>query len=357
LSACAPSIIATNAPFLASMRNFVFVLLFIGGMIITNSCQTKENKVKVGFLFSDFNSSRWEREANYFKERINSLGGEALIAVAGGDEAKQYSQAKEFISQGVQVLIITAANANTAAAIVRDAHNSGVKVIAYDGLIRNAELDYLVGFDLEEVGELQAQYVLKKRPEGNYIILNGDKVHQAAIDMNNGIMKILGPAINDKKIDIIYSAWIENWSGTNAFFYANKILEFSGKKIDAIIAANDGIAGGVADELRARGITNTILLTGQDGDLDACNRIYNGEQTMTVYKSSKLIAYAAADLALKIARNEKPEGLKYLFNGRLDIPTVLLEPIAVDKANIESTIIAEGIYSLDEFINYTKSDN
>lgn len=338
------------------LKKILYLFIILSAFTTIQSCQKAEKKFKVGFLFSDFNAERWEREANYFKERILELGGEAMIAVADGDEVKQYRQAQEFINAGVDVLVITASNANTAAAIVRDAHKKGIKVIAYDGLIRNAELDYLVGFDLEKVGKLQAEYVLKKNPSGNFILFNGDKIHNAALEMNQGINQVLGPEIEKGKIKIIFSGWIENWSGKNASFVTGKIFEFAGVKIDAIIAANDGIAGGVAEELKSRGMAEEYTITGQDGDLPACHRILNGTQTMTVYKSSKLIAYATADLAFKIAKNEKPEGLKYRFNGRLDVPTVLLDPVIVDKSNIESTIIADGIYTMQQIMNFSNTN-
>lgn len=337
------------------MSYLKYLLVAIISMLLLNSCEVDKKPIKVGFLFSDFNSPRWERESIYFKNRMTELGAEALIEVADGDEVKQYKQAQELIEKGVDVIVITASNTNTAAAIVRDAHKKGIKVIAYDGLILHADLDYLVGFDLEKVGVLQAEYVINKTPSGNYVILNGDRVHSAAAEMYAGILKVLKPAIENQKIKLVYIAWIENWSGTNAKYYSEKIFEFSGKKIDAIIAANDGIAGGVAKEINRRNLLNQITLTGQDGDLAACNRILKGQQSMTVYKSGKLIAYATADLAYKVARNEKIEGLKFLYNGRLDVPTVLLEPITVDKSNLESIIVADGIYTMDEILNYKES--
>jgi D-xylose transport system substrate-binding protein len=336
------------------MKIKFFNLIIIASLILFNSCQTEKKKVIVGFLFSDFNSPRWERESILFKEKISELGGEAIIAVAGGDEVKQYNQAQEFINQGVDVIVITASNANTAAAIVREAHKKGIEVIAYDGLILNTDLDYLVGFDLEKVGELQADYVFKKNPTGNYVILNGDKIHSAAVEMNNGVNKVLKQSIESQKINIIYSAWIENWSSINAQYYIEKIIEFSGNKIDGIVAANDGIAGGVAKILKERGMEGQITLTGQDGDIDACSRILKGEQSMTVYKSSKLIAHATADLAFRVAKHERTEGLTYRFNGRLDVPSLLLDPISVDKSNMESTIVADGIYTMDEIINFSE---
>jgi D-xylose transport system substrate-binding protein len=339
------------------MKIKLFYYFWLTGFLLINSCQTKDDKVLVGFLFSDFNSPRWERESILFKEKITELGGETIIAVAGGDEVKQYNQAQEFINQGVDVIVIAASNANTAAAIVRDAHKNGIEVIAYDGLILNTDLDYLVGFDLEKVGELQADYVFKKNPTGNYVILNGDKIHSAAVEMNNGALKVLKSSIESQKISLIYNGWIENWSSINAQFHIEKIVEFSGIKIDAIIAANDGIAGGVAKVLIEKGLEGQITLTGQDGDIDACNRILKGEQTMTVYKSSRLIAHSTAELAYKVAQDQKTEGLKYRFNGRLDVPSLLLDPISVDKSNLESTIVADGIYTMAEIFNFSEAKN
>lgn len=336
------------------MKHILSIFTILVMLFFLGSCNADKKTIKVAFLFNDFNIPRWEREANLFKERITELGGEVSIEVADGDDVKQHSQVTEQLKNGVDVIVITVTNAVTAAAIVREAHENGVKIIAYDGLILNSDLDYLVGFDLVKVGELQAQYIQDKKPTGNYVLLNGDKAHTAAYEMYSGVKKVLDPAINNKSIDILYTGWIENWSGDNAYYYFDKIVEFSNKKIDAVIAANDGIASGVAKVLRERGMENQILVTGQDGDLSACYRIMKGEQTMTVYKSSKSIAYAAAELAMKVARNEKINDLQTRFNGRVDVPSMILNPIAVDKTNLESTVVAEGVYTMDEILNYAE---
>ena len=332
---------------------FLKLVALIAAVLIFSTCKTGKKDVKVGFLFSDYNVPRWERERDYFIERMNEKGMEVIVDVANGDATRQHNQALDFISKGVDVLVMTVTNANTAAAIVRDAHDAGVKVIAYDGLIYNTELDYLVGFDLTKVGELQAEYVFDKIPEGNYVIFNGDRAHAAASDMNKGIMKVIGSAIKEGKINLVYNGWIENWSSTNGNYFSNKVLEFSNTNIDAFIAANDAIAAGVATELNERNPENKIVITGQDGELDACNRILNGQQSMTVYKSSKLIAYAAADLACKVALNEKIDGLETRYNGRVHVPALILNPIVVDKSNLEQTIVADGIFTMDDIINYS----
>jgi D-xylose transport system substrate-binding protein len=185
----------------------IFISLLVAILLL--ACQTSDNKVKVGFLFANFDIPRWGLERDIFTKKINELGGEVLIADAKSDALVQYNQAIDFINKGVDVLVITVANANTAAAIVREAHKKNVKVIAYDGLIYNSDLDYLVGFDLERVGRLLGEYVLDKKPEGNYVIFNGDKAHAAAEEINTGLMEIIKPSIESKKINVVYNGWME----------------------------------------------------------------------------------------------------------------------------------------------------
>jgi len=335
---------------------YIKIVVFLLFIWVLNACQTSDDKAKVGLLFNDYNIPRWERERDFFKEKMAELGCEVMVDVANNDPSRQHAQALDFIAKGADVLVMTSVNANTAATIVRAAHEAEVKVIAYDGLIYNTELDYLVGFDLRKVGELQAQYVFDKMPSGNYVIFNGDKAHAASTEMNEGIMKVLNAPIESGKIKLIYNGWIENWSSANGEYYANKVFEFANEDVNAIVAANDAIAGGIAIELQKRKESKQIIITGQDGELDACNRILNGQQTMSVFKSSKLIANATAELAYKVAKNEKIEGLETRFNGRVDVPSLILKPIVVDKSNIEQTIVAEGIFTMEEIINYSQSD-
>ncbi len=328
------------------------IVTFLLVAILFLACQTSGNKVKVGFLFSNFDIPRWGLERDIFTKRMNQLGGEVLVADAKSDAIVQYNQAMEFINQGVDVLVITVANANTAAAIVREAHKNNVKVIAYDGLIYNSDLDYLVGFDLERVGRLLGEYVTSQKPEGNYVIFNGDKAHAAAEEINNGLMEVLKPSIESKKVKIVYNGWMEGWSGVNSEFYTEKVLEFADEKIDVFVAANDDIASGIARELKRRNYTKRVIITGQDGELSACNRIINDKQSMSVYKSCKLIGNAAAELAYNIAVGKEPEITETRFNGRIEVPAIILNPTVADKSNIEQTIVADGAYTMEQIINF-----
>lgn len=331
------------------MKNIIITAIIALALV---ACKFESKKVKIGFLFGDFNAPRWEKEANFFKEHITELGGEVFIANADGNSEKQRKQAEEFIEKGVDVIVITIVNSNSAAAIVGMAHDKGVKVIAYDGLITNTELDYLAAFDLEKVGEEQAKYLVNKKRNGNYVLLHGDKTHAAAKEVNKGAMKIIKPYIESGEINIIYEDWIENWSVENAEYSLEKVLEIADNKIDAIIAASDGIAEGAHNILKKRNLKTKILISGQDGELSACNRIMQGKQTMTVYKSSKKIAYAAARLAYDVASGRKVNGLIDKFNGRVNVKSLIIEPTTVDASNIETIIVVEGAYSMSNILAY-----
>jgi len=328
------------------------IIIFIFIALLFTTCKEQKSQFKVGFLFSTLDSKRWYKEKEYFEEKIKEYGGTVLVKIADRDDLKQYQQALELIAEGVDIIAISVANANTATAIIRDAHKSGIKVIAYDRFIKNCELDFFITFDGEKVGELLAEFMINKVPQGNYVLLNGDIKDENAIIFQKGVFKILQPYIDSKKINLVYSGYMEDWLGINAAFYTDKIFEFSNVEINAIISTYDGLSDGIASVLKERNLTYKIPITGQDAEVAACNRIMNGEQAMTIYKPGKALAYKCAEIVIQLLKNEKIEGLKYINNGRIDVPSVVLEPIAVDKSNMESTVVADDFLSMDEIINY-----
>ncbi|MDF1549729.1 MAG: substrate-binding domain-containing protein [Bacteroidales bacterium] len=319
-------------------------------LVILCSCQSNEEKLKVGFLFHDFDVPRWEREKTIFENRMNELGCEVLVKSAGGNEQLQRNQAIELIDQGVELLVVIPVNAK-AAEIVRLAHDSGIKVISYEGMIPNCDLDYHIEFDSYKVGELQAEYLLNRVPEGNLIIISADDRRSPFYE---GSMNILEKQIANNKVNIIYTGFIEAWSPINAAFFADKILEFCNAKVDGILCVNDGMAGGINSVLKKRGLNKKLPLTGQDADLAACWRIMNDEQCMTVYKPSKLIALSCAEMVFKILKHQNVEGLTLKNNGRKDVPCLYIDPIIVDKSNLQSTIVADDLYTIEEIQNYTE---
>ncbi|OQX98904.1 MAG: hypothetical protein B6I20_10505 [Bacteroidetes bacterium 4572_117] len=330
------------------MKFFKYLLILVLISIFV-SCTEQKSGLKIGFLVNSFETARWQKDKKYFTEKVKELGAEVILKSANGDENLQHAQALELIDQGVRVLVIVAANSNTAAAIVRDAHKKNVKVIAYARIIKNCDLDYLITFDVKKIGELQADYILNKIPKGNYVLINGDKSDINAVIEHSGVMKSLKPEIDNGNIKLIYDGYIEAWSPKDAEYTMTKVIEMCDEKIDAVIVGNDGMAGAVYSALANYGLSGKVLITGLDAEAIACKRILNGDQAMTVYMSIKKLAYANAELAVTLAKKQKvSKQLSFINNGRIDVPSIILEPQIVDKNNIESTVVAEGFLTMEE---------
>lgn len=330
------------------------ILSYIFILLIISSCAEKKSS-KIGFLIDSFETARWQKDKAYFEERVRLLGGEVISLSAQGDEQLQIKQAEELIDQGVGVLVIVATNTNTAAAIVRKAHSKGIKVIAYARLILACDLDYYISFNVEKIGELQANYVLTKKPTGNFVLINGDKSDINAVKEYTGVERVLRPYIEEKKINLLFTCFIDGWSPKDAAFYSSKILSLSEKNIDAFIVANDGMAESVVDVLNKNNILNKPVITGLDAEASACARILQGDQTMTVYMSIKDIANTAAELAMKIVNKQKIDfKLVEVYNGRKNVPSIILDPVVVDKDNIQSTVIAENYQSMEDIEKHMK---
>lgn len=322
------------------MKKYILLILFAFSLF---SC--KNNKeLKAGFLLPNFTDARYLKDRDYFKGKFESLGGTVEIGDAANDADKQEAQADEMIKNGVNVLVVTSVNQNTAASIVRKAKSKGIKVIAYERLIRNADVDYYITFNHFEVGRIQAQYALNKMPQGNYVIICGDKRDNNAELIMKGQMEVLGKA--GSGVSIIYKSYTEDWDSENAYQDMLRILNLEQKKVDVVLSANDGMAGGViraTDEIQPG---YPVITTGLDADINACKRIMTGKQSMTVYKPFKLQGEMAAELAYKIIKGESiTEAKNTTDNGSVQVPSILLVPTAVDQQNIRTTIIADGFYT------------
>jgi D-xylose transport system substrate-binding protein len=325
-------------------------ILVIVFLIIIGFSSCKKEGAKVAFLLPNMQSGRYLKERVYFTDKVKELGGTAVIVSAEYDENLQIKQAHDLIDQGVKVLVVNAINANTAAAIVREAQSNGVAVIAYDRLIRNCDLNYFLSFDNEKVGKLMAEYALMKKPEGKYILLGGDKADQNAIWVKKGQNEVLTPYIKSGKIKIVYDIFVEDWSGENARHDMELYFNLSSSDLpDAILSSYDGMSTGVINLLTEKGQAGNILITGQDAEIEACRNIVNGKQSMTVYKSVKQLAYKAAEMAMSLANGQNVQGVNAKTpNGQIDVPSILLDPQTVDASNLKSTVVADGFLSEKE---------
>ncbi len=329
----------------------IFPVLFVLFSVFSG-CENSGNEVTIGFLMENYNSTRWTQDRKHFEERIKELKGKTIVKYSDGSDVIQYQQAIEMIDQGVNVLVIVSANRNTSAAIVREAHKKGIKVIAYDRFISNSNLDYFIGFDSEHTGILQAKYALERKPKGNYVLIGGDSGDANAVYIRNGQLKTLEEKLADGQIKILFKANVDEWNPIEAAFNIEKVINLSPENIDAVLVANDGMAMGVISKLREYNLDKDVITTGLDAELAACQRIYRGEQSMTVYSPIKNLAIAAADLAMDLALSKNPKyEFVYRNNGRVEVPSIILKPISVDKNNLESSVIKDGVYTLDQIQN------
>ncbi|OUM99718.1 MAG: D-xylose ABC transporter substrate-binding protein [Paenibacillaceae bacterium ZCTH02-B3] len=307
-----------------------------------------DGKILIGLSMDTLQEERWQRDRDLFVAKAKELGAEVEVQSANSDDAKQIAQAESLISQGVDVLVVIPHDAEATAAIVEKAHAAGVKVIAYDRLIKNSDVDLYVSFDNERVGQMQAEAIVKLVPKGKYVYIGGSETDNNAHLFKKGAFDVLQPYIERGDIEIVYDQWTKDWNPAVAMANMENALTANNNQIDAVVAANDGTAGGVIQALAAQGLAGKIPVSGQDAELAACQRIVEGTQTMTVYKPIKLLAEKAAELAVAMAKGEQIQTDRTVHNGKIDVPSILLDPISVDKTNIDQTVIADGFHSRED---------
>ncbi|GEM_PF-30300 len=300
----------------------------------------------IGFTMDTLLEERWKKDRDLFRAAAEKLGAKVVVKSADGDDARQVAQAEAMISQGVDVLVVVPHNAEATAAIVSKAHKEGIKVLSYDRLITNADVDLYVSFDNVEVGRLQAKAMVAQVPQGNYAYIGGAATDNNAHQFKEGVFDILQPMIDRGDIRIVYDQWSKDWKPMYALDNMREALAANGPTgIDAVIAANDATGGSVVQALDEYGLAGKIPVAGQDADLAAIRRIVAGTQTMTVYKPIGHLAEETAKLAIALAKGEKPSTNRWVNNGKIEVPSVLLPPIAVDASNIDKTVIADGFHS------------
>ncbi len=330
---------------------YLAALLICCTTIFFGYADSSEKKIKIGLSMDSLRVERWRKDRDIFIEEAKKLGAEVIVQSADGDERRQNQQAENLITQGVDVLVVIPKDSVAAAQIVKSAHEEGIKVIAYDRLIKESNPDLYISFDNEQVGYLQAEYLLRKKPKGNYFLLGGAPSDNNAQLLREGQLRALKPAIDKGDIKLVAEGnhWAVNWDPSDALKKTEQVLTQVNNRIDAVVASNDGTAGGVIQALEGQNLAGKVLVSGQDAELAACQRIVTGTQTMTVYKPIRLIAKEAAHAAVALAKGEEIEKAKQkVNNGKVDVPSILLTPIQVDKDNLDEVVIKDGFHSRDK---------
>jgi D-xylose transport system substrate-binding protein len=304
--------------------------------------------VRIGISMNAQGEERWQRDWAYMKEAAEKAGATIETASADGDEQKQVSDIEGILTKGVDVLIVIPVNADSLSQSVELAHENGVKVIAYDRLITNPDLDYYITFDMIGCGREQAKYLLENVPKGNYYLQEGPTTDSNAQLFYQGQMEILQPAIDSGDIKVVGEEWADDWSDEVSMNQTQNALTANDNKIDAICDANDSTASGAIRALEEQGLAGKVPVTGQDCDLAACQRIAAGTQAMSVFKNLYTLANAAIDSAIAIAQGEEIETNDTYNNETLDVPTLALPLVVATKDNLVDTVIAAEFHSYDD---------
>ncbi|EJN00562.1 D-xylose ABC transporter substrate-binding protein [Phyllobacterium sp. YR531] len=298
----------------------------------------------IGVSWSNFQEERWKTDEAAIKKALEANGDKYISADAQSSASKQLTDVESLISQGANALIILAQDSSAIGPAVEKAVAEGIPVVGYDRLIENKDAFYIT-FDNKEVGRMQARGVLAVKPEGNYAFIKGSSADPNADFLFAGAQEVLKDAIDSGKIKNVGEAYTDGWLPANAQKNMEQFLTANDNKIDAVVAANDGTAGGAIAALQAQGLAGTVPVSGQDADFAALNRVALGTQTVTIWKDSRELGKEAAGIAAALADGKKMEEIPNVqkFAGganKVEVNAVFLTPVPVTKDNLGVVIDA-----------------
>ncbi len=301
--------------------------------------------ITVGVSWSNFQEERWKTDEAAIKAALDAKGATYVSADAQSSSAKQLSDVESLIAQGVDALIILAQDAQAIGPAVEAAADEGIPVVAYDRLIEDARAFYLT-FDNIEVGRMQARAVLEAQPSGNYVMIKGSPTDPNADFLSGGQQEVIQAAVDSGDIKIVGEAYTDGWLPANAQRNMEQILTANDNAVDAVIASNDGTAGGVVAALTAQGMEG-IPVSGQDGDHAALNRVAKGTQTVSVWKDARDLGKAAAEIAVQMAEGADMSavdgGAAWTSPSGTELTARFLEPIPVTADNLTVVVDAGWI--------------
>jgi len=312
---------------------------------------TQDDGIVIGLSLDTLKEARWQADREMFVKRAGELGARVRVLAANSDDTVQISDVEKLITNKVDVLVIVPHDGTAMAKGVKMAHDAGIPVIAYDRMIRDSDPDLYVSFDNEHVGELQAKFLLERLPtpgKGRIVRIHGAKTDNNAALFKRGQDRVLEPLIKSGDIQVLHEDWAEDWKPENAKRIVNAAITANGPRIDAVLASNDGTAGGAIQALSEEGLAGKVLVTGQDAETVALQRIAVGTQAMTIYKPLRTLASGAAELAVQMAARRVVVASKTVDNGHGQVPAVLFDVITVTRDNILDTVVRDGQATYDD---------
>jgi D-xylose transport system substrate-binding protein len=298
----------------------------------------------IGVSWSNFQEERWKTDEAAIRAAIDAARGTYLSADAQSSPAKQLTDIESLIARGVKALIVLAQDAQAVRPAVEKAINEGIAVVGYDRLIEIPQAFYLT-FDNVEVGRMMARAVLAAKPEGNYAFIKGSSADPNAGFLFQGSMEVLKPHIDAGRIRNVGEAFTDGWLPANAQRNMEQMLTRNNNRIDAVVAANDGTAGGAIAALAAQGLAGSVPVSGQDADRAALNRIALGTQTVTIWKDARELGKAAGEIAVRLAGGAKLSeipGATQWNQGpsRANMTARFLTPVPITRESLATVIDA-----------------
>lgn len=335
------------------MKKWKTICLLLVMMLLLISCgegeggksvnsPQEEEKIQIGMSFDSFVIERWQRDRDVFVSMAKELGAEVNVQNANGDIEEQKKQIDYFIQKDMDVIVIICIDSEGLGSSVQKAKDAGIKVIAYDRLIKDADVDLYISFDNEMVGTMMAQALIDEGlAGGNVLMLGGSPQDNNVSLVEGGFKKVM----EENDVTVLDSFHADGWRAELAAAYVYDHVDVV-SEADAIMCGNDNLASQVVHALAEKRLAGDILVVGQDADLEACQRIVEGTQVMTVYKPVEKLAQRAAECAVMLARGEEITGddVSIMDNGSYQIPYVGLLPVSVTEKNINDVIINSGFH-------------
>lgn len=328
---------------LAAVLAIVFLL---GGCTANeeslNTDTEQEDPISIGICFDTFTIERWVKDRDVFAYTATELGADVNVQNANGDVEKQREQIQHFIEMEVDALVVVAVDADRITDLLESAHAREIAVIAYDRLIMDAPIDLYISFDNYAVGEMMAEKIAADCGEAPGVLVVAGPESDKNVPL---VMEGFEAVAKEADFRIVDEVHIEGWRAENVGVYFDRnpgILE----DVDAVMCGNDSLAGAVVQFLAEKRLAGTVVVTGQDADLDACQRIVEGTQTMTVYKPVEQLARQAAELTVRLACGEDIRGFvtETIDNDAGNVPYVALIPVAVDAECMDEVIVQSGFH-------------
>jgi D-xylose transport system substrate-binding protein len=327
------------------MKKFATAVMAGVAMSVVMAAAAYAQDITVGVSWSNFQEERWKTDEAAIKSALDAAGAGYASTDAQSSSSKQLSDVESLIAQGIDALVIVAQDTQAILPAVEAAAAEGIPVVAYDRLIEDPRAFYIT-FDNVEVGRMQARAVFEAQPKGNYVMIKGSPTDPNSDFLRGGQQEVLQKAIDAGDITIVGEAYTDGWLPANAQRNMEQILTAQDNKVDAVVASNDGTAGGVVAALTAQGMQG-IPVSGQDGDHAALNRVAQGTQTVSVWKDARELGKRGAEIAVELAKGAEMGAVDgaemFKTPGGNEVNAVFLAPVPVTKDNLDVVVDADWI--------------